>query len=511
MPDSPVPAPAAIAETHLSVVVFVGDHAYKLKKAVQFPFIDLRTREARERVCRREVELNRRLAPDVYEGVADVVGPDGQVCDHLVVMRRMPPDRRLSTLVAAGDPAVPGALVQLAGLLARFHRAADRSPQIDVAGHPDTLLARWRDNGETLRRFDGTMFPAGATDEVVERAAAYLSGRGPLLERRRAEGWICDGHGDLLADDVFVLPDGPRVLDCIEFDDALRHGDVVADIAFLAMDLERLGAVEEADRFVHAYEEASGATLPRSLLHLSIAYRAQVRALVTALRAEQEGSGKGAADAELARRLLALCRRHVRAATPRLVLVGGLPGTGKSTLARALGERYGWPVRRADVVRKELAGESAETSMPAPFGEGPYTAEARDRVYDALAERAAGQLAMGESVVVDATFNAARHREAFAAVARATASELVELRCTLDPVEAAARLARRQAAGGDASDADAAVAARLAAEADPWPSAVDVPTAAAPDEVAEIAARVLHDRGALALSAGRRSGARRRP
>jgi uncharacterized protein len=497
-PTDPAAGAAAITETHLSVVVFIGDHVYKLKKPIRFEFVDLRTRAARERVCRREVELNRRLAPDVYEGVADVIGPEGEVCDHLVVMRRMPGAARLSALVTAADAAVTGALDELARLIARFHRSAERSAEIDRAGDPAILAARWRDNGEEMRRFDGTVFPAGRSEEVITLAQAYLVGRGPLLEARRAGGWICDGHGDLLADDVFVLADGPRVLDCIEFADELRHGDVVADIAFLAMDLERLGAPEAAQRFVAAYEEAAGAPVPASLLHLSIAYRAQIRAKVAALRAEQEtDADRRAADAELARQLLALCHRHARAATPRLVLVGGLPGTGKSTLARALGARFGWPVWRADVVRKELAGLPVDASAPDAYDSGLYRPEITDEVYAALAGHAADHLGLGESVVVDASFSAERHRDAFRAVASSASAELIELRTTLDPEQAALRMERRAAAGIDPSDADAAVAARMAAAADPWSTAIEVPTDDDPEVVAARVEAILVDAGVL--------------
>jgi aminoglycoside phosphotransferase family enzyme/predicted kinase len=469
---------AALVETHLSVVVFVGDRAYKLKKPVQFSFIDLRTRVARERICHREVELNRRLAPDVYEGVADVLGPDGEVCDHLVVMRRMPTGARLSTLVADGDPAVPGALVDLARVLAGFHRAADRSAAIDGAGERDTLIGLWRANAAEMHRFDGTVFPAGSSGDALRLAETYLLGRDALLARRRSEACICDGHGDLMADDVFVLPDGPRVLDCIEFDDGLRYGDVAADIAFLAMDLERLGARDLADRFVRAYEKAANAPVPRSLLHLYIAYRAQVRAKVTALRAEQEqaAGGDDAADVDLARRLLDLCHRHLEAATVRLVLVGGSPGTGKSTVARGIGERLGATVLRSDVVRKQRAGLSETTSAAASFGDGIYTNAATDETYDALVERAAELLALGESVVLDASFSSARHRDVARRLADRCHATLTELCCVLDPAEAARRISRRAAAGGDASDAGPEVAAQLAAHADPWPEAMELPT-----------------------------------
>lgn len=235
--NDPVSWPAsAVAETHSAVVLFVGDRAYKVKKPVDLGFLDFTSREAREAICHREVELNRRLSPDVYLGVADIHGVDGEICDHMVVMRRMPTDRRLSTLLTEGEP-VAEHLWDLAHQLAAFHASAERSAAADDAAGVDALLGRWRDNTAGLEEHPGIVEPADVA-AVQEMADRYLQGRRRLFETRINEGRACDGHGDLLADDVFLLDDGPRVLDCIEFDDGLRYGDVLADVAFLAMDIE---------------------------------------------------------------------------------------------------------------------------------------------------------------------------------------------------------------------------------------------------------------------------------
>jgi aminoglycoside phosphotransferase family enzyme/predicted kinase len=497
---SSAPAPPFLAETHLSTIFGVADRVYKLKKPLTLPFVDQSTRAARELLCHHEVARNRRLAPDVYLGVADVIGTDGAVCDHLVVMERMPAERRLSALVVAGDPSVRRALEDLAGAVAAFHRSADRSPAVQRGGDRAWLAHRWEANAQEMSRFDGTILPRGLVSATLGRALSYLEGREPLLARRRAEGWVCDGHGDLMADDIFVLPDGPRALDCVEFDDRLCHGDVVADVACLAMDLERLGAADLAERWISAYEHESGTTVPRSLLHLHVAYRAQVRAKVAAIRAEQLGAGQAGAtgsrgEARIASALLELCDRHLRRSTVRLVLVGGAPGTGKSTLAAALGERFGWQPIRSDVVRKRLAGLPATASAASSFEEGIYRPEATDATYEAMLAEASQCLAQGESVIVDASFTRESHRELARRCAEAASAEVLELRCTLDPAESARRVGARREAGSDASDADASVALRLASEADPWPQAIDVPTDAPPREVADRAAALVDAHG----------------
>ena len=467
---------AALAETHSAVVFFVGDRAYKLKKPVNLGFLDFRSREAREAVCHREVELNRRLAPDVYLGVADLVDPDGALCDHLVVMRRMPTERRLSALVTAGID-VDDHLWRLAHLLAAFHAGAERSPAADEAAGVDALTRRWAANTAELMPYVGGSIDVGEVEAVQGLAERYLAGRRPLFERRVAEGRACDGHGDLLADDVFCLDDGPRVLDCIEFDDRLRYGDVLADVAFLAMDLERLGRPDLAACFLGAYREHAGDTWPTSLAHHHIAYRAQVRAKVAAIR-----SGQGhAASAGEAEGLLDLARRHLDAGRVRLVVVGGLPGTGKSTLAAGLGDATGATLLRSDEVRKELAGLAPDQPAPAAFGEGIYRPEATADAYGELLRRAAVATGLGESVILDASWTDAEWRAKVHSLAEEGHTDLVELHCSAPPSVAAARIRQRAAAGGDPSDATPEIAAAMAAVEASWPTATKIDTSGSPE------------------------------
>ncbi len=459
-----------VVETHSGVVVLLGDRAYKLKKAVDLGFLDASTRQAREALCHREVALNRRLAPDIYLGVVDVLGTDGAPCDHAVVMRRLPDDRRLAAMVVAGED-VGSNLDAVARLLAGFHARAERGAAADAAAGCDAMAARWSANTVELDPYRGRYVDPDLVDEVEVAAQRYLAGRHDLFAQRVASGRACDGHGDLLADDVFCLDDGPRLLDCLEFDDALRLGDGLADAAFLAMDLEGRGRLDLAERFLDAYRVAAGDAWPASLAHHHVAYRAQVRAKVAAIRAAQRDVPDPAPG-----HLLELARDRLATARVRLVLVGGLPGTGKSTLAAALGPVLEAEVISSDAIRKELAGIPPGQPAAAGFGEGIYSAASTAATYRELLARAGRALRSGTSVVLDASWGRRRWRDLAGTVAQETASDLVELECRCPAEIATARMARRASRGGDPSDADARIAAAMAVETDPWPTAVALDT-----------------------------------
>ncbi|MCO8127769.1 AAA family ATPase [Acidimicrobiia bacterium EGI L10123] len=461
-------------ETHTGAVLLVGDLAYKVKKPVSVGFLDWTSRADRLRAIEDELSLNRRLAPDVYlgTGLLPVPGGDGE---PVLVMRRLPADRRLSTLVAQGRD-VDDALRALAHQLAAFHlRGATTSAAAAAAGPAETLR-RWEVNHERMRPAFGEWIDGEAAELLLERASAYLRGRATLLEERVSRGWARDGHGDLLAEDVFCLDDGPRVLDCLDFDERLRVGDVLADMAFLAMDLERLGRADLGWRLLELHREMTGDSWPPSLAHHHVAYRAQVRTLVSCVRA---GQGDAAAGAQAAQ-LLDIATRHAAAARVRMVLVGGSPATGKSTIAAGLGDRLDATVLRSDEIRKELAGRSVPDDCAAELRSGIYSEAWTDRTYDELLRRAGRLVARGECVVLDATWAERKRRRAARAVAEATSTDLVELRCVVDAETARQRAAARARTGADVSDADASIASALAASFEPWDGAAAISTASSP-------------------------------
>jgi aminoglycoside phosphotransferase family enzyme/predicted kinase len=448
-----------VIETHISILLFVGDRVFKLRKPVRFGFLDFGERAARAADCHREVALNRRLAPDVYLGVADLV-MEGELLEHMVVMRALPASRTLASLLQNEDEVRPW-LGRIAGTLASFHRTAARAPEISAAATPAALEQKWGDNFHETDRFVPSILDPSVDAEIRSLVAGWLASHRLLLEARSSAGHVCDGHGDLQAADIFCLDEGVRILDCLQFSDTLRHDDVCADIAFLAMDLERLGHPDAADEFIRAYEHASGDRLPPPLLHFHIALRAYVRAKVSCIRFEQGDQ----AAIDPARRLQLLARRHLRGARSALALVGGLPGTGKSTLAAGLAEETGWLLLRSDKERGQRVA-----------GRDRYTPDAVAAVYHDLLRSARQHLDRGESVILDASWADADHRVLAATEARASQSELLAIRCVCDDAIAGERIRQRLARGDDPSEATLAVRNGMATRFDPWPSALLVDT-----------------------------------
>lgn len=458
-----------LRETHVSWVLLTGDRALKLKKAVRFPFLDYGTLDRRRACCEAEVALNRRLAPATYLGVRSIVPADGGVAlagpddpralEYAVEMRRFDEGSTLAARVHRGD-LPPGAIASVGARLAAFHAEAEPAPDVDSPA----ALARRLD--ETLDTLGGLV--TGDDDRrrlasCARSARAGLDRWGGELRARSTRGLVRDVHGDLRCEHV-LLDDGiVSVVDCIEFDPALRRIDVGADLAFLLMDLEDHGAPQLARELVAAYRAAGGDPGPDALLDVLAADRALTRAKVALLRARQleDPEARSGAQAGGARLLRLAERLGWRSRLPLVLAVCGPPASGKSTLATALAEASGLECISSDVVRKELAG----ISPTARGGPGAYAPRMTARVYAELARRAAAALAAEGGVIVDATYGArARRDELRAAVGDAA---LAWVLCEVPEAVALARATARERAPGHVSDAGPEVAAALSAAFEP--------------------------------------------
>ena len=489
----------AHVQTHISHVFLTATRVYKLRKAVDLGFLCFATRAERNADCLREVTLNRRLAPDVYLGVAPVEAVAGgfrigalRECaaggdiepnaEHCVVMRRLPTGRDALSLLEHGALSA-GQLERVAALVAGFHA------RVGLGRPAPFSREEWRErirrpveaNFEALGE-DVLTLPEGLADETHAAVRDFLEREASRFEARRLAGRGVDAHGDLHLQHVFFEQDDadPILIDCIEFSDELRRIDAASEVAFLAMDLRYRGRKDLAEGFLRTYAQESDDFDLYRVVDFFLSYRAAVRAKVAAIAAGEAEIDAGQRDraAESAARHLELAHEALapRPAGP-LVLVCGAVGTGKSTAAAVIADALGGAVIASDRVRKRLAGLSP-TERPRGAEQDVLYAEAMtDRVYAGLFERADPVSASGRAAVLDATWSRRRHREDALSFAgeRGLRVLLVRTHCARDV--ALRRLAARAALGRDPSDAgperfDASVAA-FENESE-WPAAARI-------------------------------------
>lgn len=481
--------PLDTAETHMSWLFFTPDRAYKRLKPIEMPWIDHTDVVARIASIDREYELNHAISPDVYLGTADV-HENGELVDRMLVMRRLPADRRLSHLV--GTPDFGTHLRGVAKAVARLHASRPSITDAPMAEHA-SISRNWLDNIAVIRQHAGTVARAEDIDRMESLVEGYLANRELLFSERISGGWVRDGHGDLIADDIYCLDDGPRIIDCLAFNDRWRIGDVLADIAFLVMDVHRLAGAEAAEKLMHWYHEYTNEQHPASLAHHYVAYRASVRAKVACLRVAQGDE----ASVEVARRYLALALDHLERARLRVIMIGGAPGTGKSTLARQLGDHFGYVVLSSDEIRKDITQTPRDEHRFAPEGEDIYQPGVNRLTYDELRREADLLLRAGCGVILDATWRDPHDREAVRQLAQRREVELVELRCSLSLEEAKARVTNRLADPDDPgalSDATPELLEAMAGARFRWPEATTVATDAGPETTAAAAVAALTER-----------------
>ncbi|MCY3656950.1 MAG: AAA family ATPase [Chloroflexi bacterium] len=468
-PDAyPSPPPdVELRQTHVSYVFLAGDVVYKTKKPVDFGFIDQVAPERREAFCHAEVRLNRRLAPDVYLGVGPIVRhPDGriavlaagepppgdaEVVEWCVQMRRLPDDRTLRELLPAGE-APPRVAEHVVRQLIAFHEAAEVvESDPDFAGAAGDAAWWEREYGET-EGFIGSTWAAGNAAATRNFVASELEREWALFDARLADGRVIEGHGDLRADHVYVLDDTGEdlaIVDCIEFSEwyHFRYLDAGYDIAFLAMDLEALGFAELGDEIAGRYIAASGDETMGVLQPLHRAFRAFVRGKVESIgaHAPEVSEEQRAALAESAAQFFHLAASFgERRAEPAVVVMCGLPATGKSTVAGTLASRIGAAYVSSDIVRKQLAGIDPRERADEAFRAGLYSPEMTERTYTELRRHVREHLDAGRAVVIDAMHGRASEREAARALTAEHGVPCLVAELHLDEATARARIAGRE-------------------------------------------------------------------
>lgn len=455
-----------VHHTHISLVFLAGSFVYKLKKPVNLGFLDFSTLDKRRYFCDEEVRLNRRLAPDVYLGVVAItqdgkalrVEGNGETVEWAVKMRRLPEQATLEQRLLA-DMVTPDFIRALACRIANFHAGAAGSEHIASFGRFEVVAGNARENLDQVAPLVGTTLSPEVFARLKCRTETVLSDLQHLMEERARSGIPRDTHGDLHLDHIYSFPDRAApadlvIIDCIEFNERFRFADPIADMAFLRMDLIFHGRRDLARLFTEEYLRVRADADGRALVPFYTSYRAAVRGKVEGFELVEKEVPEQERNLALTRArahwLLALGELEEPPQKPFLLLVGGLPGTGKSTLARGLTQTARLSLIRSDLVRKELAGIPPLTSGGAGFGEGIYAPAWSDATYAECQARAERLLFEGKRVVVDASFREEARRQAFLQMANKLAVPAIFLICDAAPETIRKRLAERRE---DASDA----------------------------------------------------------
>jgi uncharacterized protein len=463
-PEAYDPPPATVEriDTHASIVFLAGPFAYKMKRAVKYPFLDFSTLEKRLEACLNELRVNARTAPQLYLEVIPVTGGkngtfnirgEGRAVEWVLLMRRFDQDKLYVRLAEAAKlPLV--SMAPLAEVIATFHDSADRllSQGRSVAPLEDIL----RDNAEALAS-NPRVIPQDAARELARLSRERLAALVPLLRARAHGGFVRHCHGDLHLRNIVEIDGRPVLFDAIEFDDSLATIDLLYDLAFLLMDLGKRGLTAHANAVLNAYLDYEGSTanlIGLVALPLFLAMRAAIRAKVELLRANTHAAEKAEATRKQARNYFDLARSFLTPTPPRLIGIGGLSGSGKSTISRAIAPYIGaFPGAvhiRSDVERRRLFGVAPTERLP----ESAYAPEVSDEVYAMCRKRALMALVGGQAVIVDAVHAKQDEREALAALAGEMGVPFTGLWLEAPPEVMRQRIARRTS---DTSDATPAV------------------------------------------------------
>ncbi|CAG0995422.1 hypothetical protein GEOBC_02615 [Geobacteraceae bacterium] len=432
-----------LVQTHVSYIFLTDRFAYKIKKPVNFGFLNFSTLDRRRFYCNEEVRLNRRLCPDIYLDVVEVretpggagFSGDGRIIDYAVKMKRLPAERMLDRLLKLGKVSVDE-IRAIARVIGKFHRRAERSDEIDRYGEIETIRTNWEENFQQTCQFAGDTLSGRDLRFIEGWVDRFIRDNAETFARRVAGGFIRDCDGDIHMENICLNDDGGIcIFDCIEFNTRFRYGDTAADIAFLLMDFDMNRRGDFCGPFIEEYVQATGDDGITEVLDFYKVYRAYIRGKVESMRLldPQIPLADKEAARERARRYFRLARGYIarRTLPPSLILTCGLTGTGKSFVARELAFDLGLEIVSSDVVRKELAGLLPTEHRRDRYGEGIYAITVTARTYDTLLERAETALAAGQSIIVDATFRSRTDRDIFRqmAVRHAARFHLIHANC----------------------------------------------------------------------------------
>jgi aminoglycoside phosphotransferase family enzyme/predicted kinase len=442
------PKKVELVQTQMSFIFLTGDYVYKVKKPVDLGYLDYTTLEKRRFFCQQEIELNRRLCPDIYLEVVPVVssrgqirlGGEGETIEYAVKMKQLPEERMMDKLLPQ-DMVTEEMVGRIAEKLATFHDKARTSPEISAYGKLDAIMTNTEENFTQTEKYRGISVSDQKYHHIKTYTNDFLKSNKSLFQKRITSGRIRDCHGDLHAAHV-CISNGIYIYDCIEFNDRFRYGDVASEIAFLAMDLDRYQRADLSQAFVNAYVRLSQDKELLRLLNFYKCYRAYVRGKVTSFMLDDPYIPDKEAVLATAQGYFDLAYRYTKE-KPLLLIMAGLVGTGKTTVAKALSRSLGLKVISADITRKRLAGISPTERRLEQFGGGIYSKEFSRKTYNEMFAQARELLSQGQSVILDASFKKRQDRLQARSLAEETKADFAVVECLLDEETVRSHLEQR--------------------------------------------------------------------
>ena len=452
-----------LIETHISWVILTGDFAYKIKKPVDFGFLNFSTLEKRHFFCEQELVLNRRLAPEIYLEVVAINGTSdeprlsgsGAVFEYAVKMKQFPQSAQLDNKLAAGELKLEH-MNAIAHMTAYFHQSTDVANEAMDYGNKETLYQPVEENFKQINEHLVTEQYADKLLILAQWSRSELTKQQAVFTQRKADGFIRQCHGDMHLRNLIWLDNKPVAFDCIEFNDKLSWIDVISEIAFLIMDLQHRQQHQLANRFLNSYLEITGDYAGLSVLSFYLCYRALVRAKVNALRVGQINITEKENEQAITEfeSYLELASSYIKHSSPNLIITRGLSASGKSTVSQQLVDKTGMLRIRSDVERKRLFDISLTTGAANNIDSGIYSTQASLQTYAKLAELAYNIITAGYSVIIDAAFLKHEQRQPFQQLASRLGVSYIILEITAPAEILRQRIKKRK---NDVSDADLTV------------------------------------------------------
>jgi uncharacterized protein len=456
------PVTVELIQTHISYVFIAGDIVYKIKKPVNFGFLDFTTLKKRKFYCEEELRLNKRLAPSIYLNVVALSldetgkykpGSGKTTIEYAVVMKKLPEEKMLKNMLKQGE-ADEKVMDAVAAKIAAFHKNADTGGRIDKMGGINTIAHNHEENFAQTKKYINVTIPEYQYKFIKKYVDKFLNKNKEFFQKRVDENKIRDCHGDLHLEHICVA-DEIIIYDCIEFNERFRYSDVAAEVAFLTMDLDFNGYPAHSETFVQSYLTYSGDAEMLRLLNFYRCYYAYVRGKVTGFRLDQKEVRENEREdiSKTATQYFDLAYTYAaRLDKPVLILTTGLMGSGKSYQARTLAARLGAEVIRTDLVRKEMLNINPKESHYEDFGQGIYSDDLSRLTYEKAYELTAQKIKQGKPVIIDASFKKRHERQRAAQLAHKLSIPFYVIECTCSDEVTRKRLEKRVRQRDNASD-----------------------------------------------------------